>query len=284
MDFKTYLESKNYRSPTIKEHLASVKRFMKWLDAKGLDPQTLLKKDLLYYIQSCQERGVGKSSINLHLHSIEQYFMHLRGKENNPAKGLRLKNKSHKVLRDILEVKDLENLYRNYQNKPEWSFSKGARSRKMHLRNTVILGLWVYQGVRKQELQNLEKAHVNLVKGSIYIPSSHRSNSRTLPLKAEQIIPFQAYMSSLAPQQEVLFSKNMGLMIEYLVDILQKEDLKFKSYQQVRNSVLVNWLKQYNSREVQYMAGHKYISSIEKYQEEDLSDLQQAIAKFHPLN
>ena len=52
--------------------------------------------------------------------------------------------------------------------------------------------------------------------------------------------------------------------------------------EQIRKSVIVNWLKHYNLRQVQYMAGHKYESSIERYQSNNLENLQNKQEKFHP--
>ena len=37
-------------------------------------------------------------------------------------------------------------------------------------------------------------------------------------------------------------------------------------------------------REVQYMAGHKYVSYTERYQSNDLENLQKKLEKYHPLN
>ena len=39
----------------------------------------------------------------------------------------------------------------------------------------------------------------------------------------------------------------------------------------------------YNLREVQYMSGHKFVSSTEAYLVNDLEDLQEDIAKYHPI-
>ena len=52
---------------------------------------------------------------------------------------------------------------------------------------------------------------------------------------------------------------------------------------QIRASVITNWLKHYNLLEVQYMAGHKYVSSTERYRTYNLEDLQKELEKYHPL-
>jgi site-specific recombinase XerD len=52
---------------------------------------------------------------------------------------------------------------------------------------------------------------------------------------------------------------------------------------QIRASVITYWLKNYNLRQVQYMAGHKYVSSTERYQLNNLDKLQSKLEKYHPL-
>jgi integrase/recombinase XerD len=55
------------------------------------------------------------------------------------------------------------------------------------------------------------------------------------------------------------------------------------NFKQVRTSVITHWLKQYNLRQVQYMAGHRYISSTETYMVNQMDDLIEEIDKFHPF-
>ena len=52
---------------------------------------------------------------------------------------------------------------------------------------------------------------------------------------------------------------------------------------QIRISVIMNWLKTNNIRQVQYMAGHKSIRSTEMYRNQDLTDLTKQLELFHPL-
>lgn len=51
----------------------------------------------------------------------------------------------------------------------------------------------------------------------------------------------------------------------------------------IRGSVIINWLKLHNKRQVQYMAGHKYISSTEAYAVQDRDTLQDELSKHHPF-
>jgi len=47
--------------------------------------------------------------------------------------------------------------------------------------------------------------------------------------------------------------------------------------------VITAWLKQYDLRKTQYLAGHKYVSSTEDYKANVIDELQEDIRKFLPL-
>lgn len=47
---------------------------------------------------------------------------------------------------------------------------------------------------------------------------------------------------------------------------------------------ITNWLKHYNLRQVQVLAGHRYISSTERYLEDDLESLHEIVNNFHPIS
>ena len=156
-----------------------------------------------------------------------------------------------------------------------------------HHRNVVILGLMVYQGVHSGELQKMEVGHISLGGGTIYIPSTTRSNSRTLQLSPVQMLPVHEYVEMVRPQLkpkgEELFPGNLHNVMYALVQELQGINPAITNALHIRGSVIINWLKQHNKRQVQYMAGHKYITSTEAYAVQDLDTLQDELSKHHPF-
>jgi integrase/recombinase XerD len=68
-------------------------------------------------------------------------------------------------------------------------------------------------------------------------------------------------------------STKFNNIISKLLPQLKKLNKKVKSVHQIRTSVITHWLKLYNLREVQYMPGHRYVSSTEAYLINDLEDL-----------
>ena len=79
-------------------------------------------------------------------------------------------------------------------------------------------------------------------------------------------------------------SSSNGLNIwKSLTKEIKEKYPKFIRLRQIRTSVITHWLKQYNLREVQYMAGHRYVSTTEGYLLNQTDDLLKDIDQFHPL-
>ncbi len=178
-------------------------------------------------------------------------------------------------------------------------------------RNKIILGLLIYQGLTTEELHQLEPDHLRLKQGKITVPGNRRRNSRILDLKPFQILELHEYINEtrLAILSEITTPKparkpnklnKTRLKDQLLVSINGSENIKnsllhlFKAIRktfpdiqnpkQIRASVIIAWLKTYNLRQVQYFAGHKYISSTERYQLNNLDSLKSKLEKCHPLN
>ena len=156
--------------------------------------------------------------------------------------------------------------------------------------------MMIYQGVNGSELSRLTIGDLQLREGKIYIAGGRRSNERTLPLEAHQVLDMMEYQLNIRAQLLQLHDKETDLFLvstgssdrfanalSKLMGKLQKLNGKVTSAKQIRASVITHWLKLYNLREVQYRAGHRYVSSTEGYMINDLDDLQEAIAKFHPF-
>src|SRR5690606_29093962 len=98
--------------------------------------------------------------------------------------------------------------------------------------------------------------------------------------------------SDLIAKYNQIHSDELLIPQNHFNDLVQRGIIKrLKSINQkagninhLRASVIVNWLKQYNIRKVQYLAGHKYISSTESYKQNNLESLQEAVNEFHPLS
>ena len=299
--FKKYLQQRRYRESTINAHLLNVGYFIKWWESPSFggvgEAWNMQYTDLLNYVQYEQKKnlpagrqGIDVSTINLRISSISKYFEFLKEEKlvtRNPARTLRIKGKAKTVIQNPLKYDELLNLYNSYKALEKKSLHQ-RRTDLVHSRNIIIVGLLIWQGLHSGELEKLEVNHINLNDGIIYIPSTARSNSRELKLSNQQILTLHTYIhggtrEKLKPEGEELLPGNLHNTISLLSEELKGINPQIKNAQHIRASVILYWLRQHNKRQVQYMAGHKYIDSTEAYKIQELETLTDQLSKHHPF-
>ncbi len=294
MNFKEYRQKKCYSEKSIRVQDSHVNCFKSWCIRENINPGDITYNQSLKFIDNERERGISRQSIIREINSNRIYFDYLLESgivTQNVIKRIRIRQSAKKVLPEILSTLQLEKIHTDLLNLPAWSHGTAA-AKLLHQRNAVILGLMIYQGLDSGEIARLETGHVNLSEGKIYIPSGRSSNSRTLRLQAAQILPFKTYLEETRPallekrvlQSPYLFTvKKSSDMICKIVESVKRIHPEIKDSRQIRASVIMNWLKTNNIRQVQYMAGHKSIRSTESYRGQDLTDLTKQLELFHPL-
>jgi site-specific recombinase XerD len=291
--FKEYLQQKRYRESTVKGHLMNAGYFMQWTEANQLyEIENVQHKNLLEYVQYEQKRGIDVATINTRLSSISLYFDFLKEDNSigrNPARTLRIKGKLKTITEHPLNYQQLEELYFAYRQLDKEAVNSVKKAVELaHQRNIIIVGLLIWQGLHSGELEKLEVSHIKLDEGKIYIPSTARSNSREIKLHAQQILTLHAYLNGgirekMNPKEDKLFSARTHDIVQHLTEELKGINPQIKNAQHIRASVILYWLKQYNKRQVQYMAGHKYIDSTERYAMQQTDTLKDQLAKHHPF-
>lgn len=283
--FRSWLEAQRNEQSTIRQKLNYTGYFLTWLEGEGLTEAGIAYNDLLVFIDRCRMENKSKKHINTMLRSIRNYYDYLKSTGEgmiNPAANLYLKGVRHKLPHDILSLESLQQIYQSYS-------VIDNRSK----RNKIILGMLIYQGITTDELMRLTTADVKLQEGKIFVPGSRHSNSRTLELKSFQVMELHEYLTRIRPRlivkpTEQLFismegSLNMKNSLHHLFRALKRTNPGIKNAKQIRASVITAWLKTYNLRQVQYMAGHRYVSSTERYQLNNLEGLKDQVDKYHPL-
>lgn len=293
-NFKEYRQKSGYSEKSIRVQDSHVNCFKSWCIRENMNPGDITYNQALKFIDNERDRGISRQSIIREINSIRIYFDYLLESgtiKQNVFKRIRIRQSGNKVLPEILSPVQLDKIYQDFCNVPEWIHGT-ATTGLLHHRNTIILGLLIYQGLDSGEIVRLETGHVNLIESKIYIPSGRKSNSRSLRLQAEQILPLKTYLEETRPellekrnlQSTYLFPvKKSSDLVCKIVEAVQKIHPEIKDSRQLRISVLMNWLRTNNIRQVQYMAGHKSIRSTEVYRREDLTDLTKQLELFHPL-
>ena len=289
MELANYLKSRGYSTTTIKTHISKISHFKQWCNQNQIDENWMDYKGFMSYIKELKSTNSPRS-INHQVNMIKHYYQYKIAKgevEENPIEGIKIRGQKKNKLYRILTIEELRQLYVDFEVKETGTEISKLSSK----RNKLLTGLFCFQGLSTTDTRLLKVEHINLIEGTIYIPSAKKTNSRTLELRPFQILEFQEYLNTAQPRlkqlksdnSDVLFSGNINNMLNKLVKHLQGLNGNISTIQQIRVSVITNWLKQHGLRKTQVLAGHRFISSTEAYQANDLEDLHSIVDNFHPL-
>ena len=292
-EYRNYLQKESYSSSTIESYIKGAENFIKWCKRNHTKPDLIDYKIFLKFIKYLQRKGTTKKTVKHKIGTLKIYFKHLQSENyriDNPIENINIKGVKRTINYNLLEADELEDLYYSFES----DNVTDTYHRLTAKRAKVIIGLIVYQGLNTTDLSNLQIEYLQLSKGKIYVPSTTRSNARELELKPWQIMEFIAYQNEVRPiiqnkignHSEQLFNTNarFNAIVYHIFKKLKKYNQKVENIKQIRASVITNWLGQYNLRKVQYLAGHRYISSTERYLQDDLENLHEIVNNFHPIS
>ena len=274
MSFINYLQQKKCSPATIKAYQKYLDYFAAWLKKEDLDAALLNYNELLEYMRHLQQKGKSKSSIMMSLSVVRHYLNYLISENkriDNPAAGVFIRGRIRKLPSGLLSMEDLELLYNQYYL-------------QLHVEEykKIMLGLLIYQGVTVGELLRIRAKDIKLNEGKIFIKGTARSNERLLPLHVNQLLSLKQYLDK-NKFADNLFTVPVQRM-QYMFGQLHALNKKVINAKQIRSSVITEWLRKNNLRQVQYMAGHKYVSSTERYQLNHIDDLKNEVQQHHPMS
>ena len=283
MIFTEYLQQKRLAAGTVRTYTKRSHYFLAWLQREGLTAESFGYNDLLGFMRHCSAEGVSKKETHALLGTVRHYSNWLikEGRRNDsPAAGIFIKGLVRKLPGNLLTMDEMEELYKQYSIQLNVDASK-----------KIMLGLLVYQGITVGELMRLQSHHFRLKDGKVFIKAGAHSNERLLNLEAVQITELQGYLSKKKSEEGALFIEqrqkrvsgtNINNRVQWMFGQLKQLNPAVINAKQIRSSLITHWLKQHGLRQVQYMAGHKYASSTERYQLNNLDGLQNEL-QHHPM-
>jgi len=301
-EYQQYLESQQLNSRTIKSYEQSTHYLFEWAERERLEVEALTYNDLLQFIKYLQNKGVTQRTIQSYFRGIRHYFDYLESISaigSNPVLSVEIKGIIRHKLYHILAPHELHQLYHQY---PDQTHQGGQALRDR--RNQIMLGLLVYQGLRTEELGRMTVQEVKLRDGEIDIVGSRKTNGRELQLESHQVMDMYDYVLKIRPEllkmnpkrksqqrreTDLLFIGEGGQcysisnFVTQMMIKVRQINASVQNAKQIRASVITKWVKQYNLRKAQYLAGHRYISTTESYLKNDLEGLQEELNQFHPF-
>jgi site-specific recombinase XerD len=301
--FSEWLIIKGHTSNTTGSFTNTAGRFLEWLEKQNIEPENVSYNDVLAYVSYCRNKGNKPRTLQIITGVLKHFYNRLQQDEQvneNPASNVMIKGIKRKTLHEILTTEELENIYKSYVTEIKHEQGKKippqGNNELARKRNKIILGLIIYQGIRTEELGKLELQDLQLRESKINIQGGKRTEGRIMKLEGHQLYDLMDYVHQTRKQileatkknsNKVFISVGSSLnfhnIMQKLVKSIQAKHPKVKDIQQIRTSVITNWLKIHNLRKVQYMAGHRYVSSTEAYQLNNIEELQDDIRKYHPI-
>ncbi|AZI56133.1 integrase [Epilithonimonas vandammei] len=291
MELEEYLQE-NYSETSYKTHKCTINKYLNYAQQKA---KTAEYRDILNYIAHLRKNeDLTPKTIKHYLSAVKIYYQYLleTGQRNDhPCRELYLKDKINKQVKvDYLYSEEtLENYLENCKNDTD---------EKLKKRNEVIVSLLVYQGLTVAEICNLNIEDINLEKAEISIKSEDKKKSRTLQLKAKQILLFYNYLEqdrekliknikSEKPTKALITGKLQERVRPNVLNRMINERRNPEERLQpikIRQSVIANLLRKENdTRIVQVFAGHRRASTTVKYRQTELEILKNAVNNFHPI-
>ncbi|MEM6602182.1 MAG: tyrosine-type recombinase/integrase [Verrucomicrobiota bacterium] len=298
MSFEAYQIKKGLGTYIAMRNAKHVDHFLRWIKS---DAAQTTYPDLINYLEHLRKAHPTPSTLQKKTTALKHYFDYLiaeKHMDRNPARHLNIRTSQDRKRYHLLTKEQLEQLYHHYRTtpKPQWT----TTSKLTALRRKLTLGLMVWQALEVTTLSKLSIKDVHLDKGIIKVIGGRKFKARTLTLQSAQIMELYQYVETIHPQLVAEMNPiDPNLLLVFggkdyydahrvLVKDLKEQHPFLTSIsggipKQIRASVITLWLKQYNLREVQYMAGYRHVRSVEAYLQSDIESLQADIDRFFPL-
>ena len=292
----SYLMANHYKKPSRRQITNYVGIYLDWLLENKLEAKEVEYSDYVDFVFHLKS-NYSENMVRRIVMSTRHYYKST-GSKTSPAYGVYIRRVKKKVIEGIVPFAELEDLYNNYE-----VFDDRDK------RNRIMIGLMIYQALKTNDLQWLEPGHFNLKQGKLKVPGVGGTNKRILEIKAHQLLDIQEYLLTVRPRMlenikshrpgrkvkeidpiiydRMFFGANGNVSIKpslyNLFRMLKRKYPKITSGSVIRNSVITEWTKTMDIRIVQYMAGHKWVGTTERYSNYNLDGLKESLGKYHPL-
>jgi len=282
MTFERYLTEQGHTALTIKSYLYEIAVFLK----TNPQAESYKYKDIINYMNAKIADYPDTFTPHRILASIKRYYDYLIGEgkiEYHPCRTFYIKNKKSKgiIHQDLFSSEELELM-----------MQREGRIKVSLLRNRVVISLLIYQGLTAGEILRLKTKHIDFDNARIFIEGSRDLSQRHLDIHPKQYRIFDKYINREEANQTEVFLTGRTVKpitvedISYITGVCKylfpERNLNPVT---IRQSVIANWLNEKNLplEQVQLMAGHRWMSSTERYKQINPNEQRELIRKWHPL-
>lgn len=286
-DFKLYLEvNKNLSSNSVNSYVTDLTKYIEYLQKKYnvLDIRDIETDMIKKYIQTLKKGGFESSSISRKISAIKAFHKHVSKDEGilDAAQTIK-KPKKEEKLPTILTVEEIDMMFNTIKgNEPT------------DLRNRCMLEFLYGSGLRISELLDLTPQNIHIHSKEINVIGKG-NKERIVPLSDMAIDAFNKWMSKgkihfkTKPGNYLFINKSGDKLTRQGVWKLIKEIAKNAgitkeiSPHTLRHSFATHLLNNgFNLRYVQFLLGHKDISTTQIYTHITLDKLREDYLTAHP--
>jgi integrase/recombinase XerD len=285
--FERYLHGYNYAQRTVSEYVRLVNAFLN----SNPSGHKYTHKEIVSYMND-RANDYPDTDTALHiLHALKKYYSFLietGQREDHPCFTLNMKAKKGRTIihQDLFTSEELEQLV----NRKEF-FDVFA------VKHQLTISLLIYQGLMAGELLRLKVQDINFDNGTMFIRSSRNQNSRYLGIHPKQVQLLDQYITGvrkrlLRTQTDLLLISSrtgMPIKIDDMSHVMKSCKPMFPDRNlhpiTIRKSVIANWLNERKLplEQVQIMAGHKCMSSTERYKQSNPIEQRELMNKWFPI-
>ncbi|MCC7302603.1 MAG: site-specific integrase [Bacteroidia bacterium] len=164
-------------------------------------------------------------------------------------------------------------------------------------RNRCMLGFVVFQGFMRSELTELRESDIDYERSEVFIQGQSRTNSRRLKLEFIQMQHLYDYQHKyradflgrgMSTNTDRFFlsrgkGEDLNNSVTRLLRKLRWEFPQVQDLRHLRGSVITKWQDEEGLMEAMVKAGHRYVSSTERYRTTRYEELQDQLKSLHPL-
>ncbi|NQY08687.1 MAG: site-specific integrase [Flavobacteriales bacterium] len=285
--FEKYLIDNGMYYKVASKYCAMVAKYLVWVDQQGLQPDKVIRSEYTNFEEYCRtELGNMDSTVLAKRTAIKRYNYFMQYSTNSAYNHYK-KAKEHTVPTNILEPETLSDIYNNLQDRTI-----------VLKRDRCIFGMVIFQGLTRSELERLTLSDIDLNNSQLYVAAQRTTNARKLEINSRQIMHLHSYINEIRAEliklkpkhrdTDRLFvslgiSNNLNGTLYRMIREAKKQFPQFISLLQIRQSVITQWEKESGVLEAMVKAGHRNVSSTERYELSKYGELRDELQKVHPL-
>lgn len=283
--FKNYITNElSYTLTTFKGYKTCINSYLDWLMVNNIEAKKVSLNQTYDFLSYRRLKGDTSKNIAIYKTAITHFNQAIQMK-SNPALLVHLAKNERKTPTQLLDEEFLETIYRDT-----------SASTMVQKRDRCILGMMLFLGLQRNELQTLDLEDLKLEEARIYVGQTLTTNERYINLNPKQMMHLSQYVYDIRPKlaseykldtNRLFFScgdaTGLDAVLSRMMKRLKREFHYVKDFKQFKQSRMSIWIKDLGLRQVQYLGGYRYVTSVQRYDLKSIDDLKMKLEYNHPM-